>query len=205
MASSPTPLVACPECDALQREPPLVPGGSADCARCGAELYRYKPGSIDHTLAFLLAAAVVFVFANAYPLLEMDARGLASLTTIFGTVRALGAEGMPSVAVLVFATALLLPAIELGAMLYMLVPLRLRFVPPGLRTAFRIVRMVQLWGMAEVFLLGTLISFVKLKDIAAVHPGIALYALVAFVFLLAAADAWYEPRAVWHCARELSR
>ena len=23
-------------------------------------------------------------------------------------------------------------------------------------------------------------------------------------FLLTAADAWYEPRAVWHCARELS-
>ena len=78
------------------------------------------------------------MFANAYPLLEMDARGLTSLTTIFGTVRALGAEGMPSVAVLVFATALLLPAIELGAMLYMLVPLRLRFVPPGLLGLFEV-------------------------------------------------------------------
>ena len=204
MAYPTSPLVACPQCDALQLEPGLVPGGAADCVRCGAELYRYKPGSIDHTLAFLLAASVVFVFANIYPLLEMDARGLRSLTTIFGTVRALDTAGMPSVALLVFATALLLPAVELAAMLYMLLPLRLGRVPPGLRIAFRVVNAVQFWGMAEVFLLGSLIAFVKLKDIAAVHPGIALYAMAAFVFLLAAADAWYEPRAVWHCARELS-
>jgi paraquat-inducible protein A len=203
MAFPTPPLVACPECDALQREPALVPGGSADCIRCGAELYRYKPGSIDRTLAFLLGAAIVLVFANLYPLLEMDARGLRSSTTIYGTVRALVEQGAPSVAMLVLATALALPVIELAAMLYMLLPLRLRRVPPGLRIAFRIVNVVRFWGMAEVFLLGTLIAFVKLKDIAPVHPGVALYALGVFVFLLAAADAWYEPRAVWHCAREL--
>jgi paraquat-inducible protein A len=198
-----TPLVACPECDALQREPALVAGGSADCMRCGAELYRYKPGSIDRTLAFLLAAAIVLVFANLYPLLEMDARGLRSSTTMYGTVSALVEQGAPSVAVLVLVTALGLPVVELAAMLYMLLPLRLRRLPPGLRIAFRIVNVVRFWGMAEVFLLGTLIAFVKLHDVAPVHPRIGLYALGVFVFLLAAADAWYEPRAVWHCAREL--
>ena len=203
MAFPTTPLAACPECDALQREPVLVPGGCAGCIRCGAELYRYKPRSIDRTLAFLLAAAIVLVLANVYPLLEMDARGLRSQTTLLGTVTALAHTGMPSVAVLVLATALALPVVELAAMLYMLLPLRLRRIPPGLRIAFRLVKVARFWSMAEVFLLGALISFVKLKDIATVHPGLALYAMALFVFLLAAADAWYEPRAVWHCAREL--
>ncbi|HSN19894.1 MAG TPA: paraquat-inducible protein A [Usitatibacter sp.] len=199
-----SPLVACPQCDALQLEPALVPGGSADCVRCGAELYRHKPRSIDRTLAFLLAAAILFLFANLYPLMEMDARGLRSATTLFGTVRALSEQGMPSVGVLVFATALALPVLELAAMIYMLLPLRLGFVPAGLRFAFRLVERVRVWGMVEVLLLGALIAFVKLNDIAVVHPGIALYALAGFVFLLAAADAWYEPRAIWHCARELA-
>ncbi|HUJ01295.1 MAG TPA: paraquat-inducible protein A, partial [Usitatibacter sp.] len=149
------------------------------------------------------AAAIVLVLANVYPLLEMDARGLRSSTTIFGTVSGLEEAGMPSVAVLVLLTALALPVVELAAMLYMLLPLRMGHVPPGLRIAFRIVNVVQFWGMAEVFLLGTLISFVKLDDVAPVHPGVGLYSLVVFVFLLTAADAWYEPRAVWHCAHEL--
>lgn len=197
-----TPLVACPECDCLQREPPLVPGGCADCVRCGAELFRFKPRSIDHTLAFLLAAAVVFAFANAFPLMEMDARGLRSATTIAGTVRALHEAGMSSVALLVLATAIVFPALELAAMTWILAPLRLGHVPPGLRVAFRIVEAVRPWGMAEVFILGALVAFVKLQDVASVHTGVALYALGGFVFLLAAADASFEPRAVWHCARE---
>lgn len=205
MPTATAPLVACPECDLLQREPALVPGGSADCARCGAELYRNKAHSLDHTLAFLLAAAVVFAFANAFPLLEMDARGLRSVTTIIGTVTALHREGMPSVAVLVLATAIVFPALELAAMTYMLMGLRLRILPPGLRIAFRIVDAVRPWGMAEVFLLGSLIALVKLRDVATVHPGIALYATGAFVMLLAAADASYEPRSVWRCAGELQR
>lgn len=198
------PLVACPECDLLQHEPALVPGGSADCARCGAELFRHKPHSLDHTLAFLLAAAVLFAFANAFPLLEMDARGLRSATTIMGTVTGLHEQGMTSVAALVFATAILFPAVELAAMTYMLLALRLRIVPPGLRLAFRIVDAVLPWGMAEVFILGALIAFVKLRDVATIHPGIALYATGGFVMLLAAADASYEPRSVWRCARELA-
>lgn len=196
-------LVACPECDRLQREPPLVPGGSADCVRCGAELFRHHPRSIDHTLAFVLAAAIVFAFANLYPILEMDARGLRSATTLFGTVRALYEAGMASVALLVFATAIALPAVELAAMAYMLVPLRMERVPAGLRGAFRIVSFVRPWGMAEVFILGALVAFVKLRDVATVHADVALYALGGFVMLLAAADAAFEPRSVWHRAREL--
>lgn len=203
MTTGNPPLVACPECDGLQREAALEPGGCANCFRCGAELFRLKPRSIDHTLAFLLAAAVLFAFANAFPLMEMDARGLVSTTTLAGTVRALQKDGEPSVAGLVFATAILFPAVELAAMTYMLAGLRLRVVPPGLRIAFRIVNAVRPWGMAEVFVLGSLIALVKLKDVAAVHPGIGLYATGAFVFLLAAADAAYDPRAVWRCAREL--
>jgi paraquat-inducible protein A len=197
------PLVACPDCDFLQHEPALVRGGCADCRRCGAELYRHRPRSIDHTLAFLLAAAVVFAFANVYPLMEMDARGLVSTTTLLGTVRTLHVEGMTSVAALVFMTALFFPTLELAAMTYILLPLRFGTVPPGLRAAFRTVNAVRIWGMAEVFVLGSLIAFVKLKDIASVHPGIALYAMGVFVLLLAAADATFEPRSVWRCAREL--
>src|SRR5215472_15987209 len=100
------PLVACPECDLLQREPDLVAEGCADCARCGAELFRNKPHSIDYTLAVIAAAVSVFVYANAFPLMDMDASGLHSSTTLMGTVRGLEQAGMPSFSLLVLATAI---------------------------------------------------------------------------------------------------
>ena len=53
-------LLACPECDALQRQPHLGPGAAASCVRCGCELVRNKPDSLEHTLAFMVGAAVAF-------------------------------------------------------------------------------------------------------------------------------------------------
>src|SRR2546422_461599 len=56
-----TSLIACRECDLLQREIVLPPGGTACCSRCGAVLYRNKPDSLDRTLAFTVGAAVLFI------------------------------------------------------------------------------------------------------------------------------------------------
>ena len=82
-------IIACRECDLLQREvtPPLH--GTAQCARCGAELFRNKPASLEHTLAFLMAAAIFFLIANAFPLLTLEAQGVRNTTTLFGASQAL--------------------------------------------------------------------------------------------------------------------
>ena len=58
-------MIACRECDCLQHEVPLPPGGVAQCMRCGAQLYRNKPASVEHTLAFFAAAAIFPPVARA--------------------------------------------------------------------------------------------------------------------------------------------
>ena len=190
-------LVACPECDALQREVPVPVNGKAECVRCGADLWRNKPASLDRTLAFILGAAMLFVVANAFPIMRLDAQGLETSSTLAGTAWALHQEGMTSVAVLVAITAVVAPALEVGLMLYLLLPLRAGIVPRGLSRAFRIVSAIEPWGMVEVFMLGTLVALVKLKHIATVHPGAALYAMAGFIMLLSAAAASFEKRALW--------
>ena len=57
--SDSAPLIACHECDLLQREIDLPPGKAVPCRRCGARLYRSDRKSPDTPLAFLLTAAVV--------------------------------------------------------------------------------------------------------------------------------------------------
>ena len=190
-------LIACPECDALQRETELVSGGVAQCVRCGAELFRRHPRSFDRTLAFIVAAAILFVIANVYPVMELDARGMRTSTTILGSAIALHDQGMTSVAILVFVTTILFPAIELTALLYMLVPIKLGKVVPGFPLAFRLKTFFEPWGMEEVFILGALVSLVKLTQIAKVTPGMGLFAMGGFILLLAAAEAAFEPRALW--------
>lgn len=190
-------LVACGECDALQREVRLPRHGLATCVRCGAELYRDSPRSLDNTLAFAAAAAVVFLIAANHPLMGLDARGIRTSATLFQTASMLAETGMPSVAIVVFLSVIALPLAQVGAMLYMLVPLRLGFVPPRIHLAYRLVNWVQPWAMVEVFLLGALVSLVRLTQVADVDPDIGIYAVGAYVMLLASAVASFEPRELW--------
>jgi len=190
-------LAGCPECDALQHVPALDAGAAAHCVRCGAELFRFQPASLDRALAFQVAAAVLFVSANTHPLMELDARGMQTTTTLFGTAVALHEHGMNSVALLVLATTIIVPAVQVTAMLAMLVPLRLGIVPGWLAAAFRIEYAVRPWAMLDVFMLGALISLVKLTQIATVYNGTGLYALGLYIMLRATAMQAYEPHEIW--------
>lgn len=190
-------LIACHECDLMQREVPLPRGGVAFCGRCGAELYRSHPDSFERTLAFTVAAIFLFAIANAFPIVGVKLQGQVIQTTLFDTVRTLYSEDMKSVAVLVFVTAMLMPAIKLFALTYLYLPLRLGRAAPHFALVFRMLRTVHPWSMVEVFLLGILVSVIKLENLASVVPGIALWSFGALMLLMAALAAVFDPRGLW--------
>ena len=196
-------LLACPECDALQREVDLPRRGVAQCARCGADLFRDKPGSLDHTLAFAIAAAILFAIGNSQPIMKLDAQGLQSQANLYDTAAALYHQGLWQVAMLVAMTAIVVPAMELAVLLYMLLPLHFGRVPRGLAHAFRVAHATRPWGMVDVFVLGAIVALVKLTQIAQVHVGPALIAIGGYIVLLTAALASFEPRALWARAEAL--
>ena len=196
-------LVACPECDCLMARPVLEENAVADCVRCGAELFRAKPHALDRSLAFLSAATILFLVANTHPLMELQARGIPTSATLYETAIRLSEMGMPSVCLLVLATTIVIPALQLLFTLAVLVPLKLGYVPDLLPLSFRVVSKIWPWGMVEVYLLGALIAFVKLQDIATVYPGIAIYAIGGYVFAISAAVSAFEPGEVWRRVEEL--
>lgn len=196
-ANSVSPLVACPECDLLQRELLLRPRRVALCRRCGAQLYRECGTGLDLTLAFTLSSILFFAIANTYPLIRLEVQGSSTSATLLGAVRALVAQNLIPVGALVFVTAILVPALELMAMLYILVPMKLSYSVPGVAQTFRFVQMIRPWGMVEVFMLGVLVSVVKLASFATVIPGIALWSFGALMLSLSAAAHFFNPREIW--------
>ena len=190
-------LVVCQECDLLLQEVPLEAGDEARCTRCGHHLYRYLPHGLERSLAFALTAAVLFLIANAFPIVSMSSQGLTSSTTLLGAVSVLLRDGMPSVAALVFVTTFLMPALEIGALIYLLLPLRFGRVPPGVAAVFRLMHMVKPWGMVEVFMLGLLVTISKLHAMASVVPEIALGSFVLLMFTVTAAVTNFDTRIFW--------
>ena len=193
----PAQTLACHECDLLQTEPALAPGQTARCVRCGAFLARNPPDSLDRTLALTLTAAILYVIANAWPLVGLEMQGRRVEVTLIGAVQALWSEGMTPVAALVFGTALLFPLLELAMILVVLIPLRLGRVSPRMAPFFRLVRSVQPWGMVEVFLLGMLVSLVKLSHMATVLLGPAFWAMAALILTVTLAGRAFDTRLLW--------
>lgn len=190
-------LIVCHDCDLLQREIPLKPGCTASCRRCGAILYRNATDSIDRTLAYTMAAAVLFLIANVFPIFAIELQGTHSEINLLGAVSSLWDQKMQFISLLVFLTTILIPALELVTMIYLLLPLKYRLIPAGYTHFLRMMQIVEPWSMVEVFMLGVLVSLVKLTSSFKVIPGVALWSFGCLTLLLAAAASSFSARDVW--------
>lgn len=190
-------FIVCHECDLINQVGPVPEKSTARCSRCGGLLYQHKPNSIDRTLALIVAGLVLFVVANAYPFLGFKLEGQIREITLITGVKVLYLQGMWIMATVVLLTTIVVPAVQLMGLTYVLVPLRLNRLPLKLKTVFRFIQHLQPWGMMEVFMLGILVSLVKLAKMATIVPGIALFAFMALIFILAASMAALDPHDVW--------
>jgi paraquat-inducible protein A len=190
-------LCACHECDLLQRKVPLAPGQSARCCRCGAQLYHAPKDTLDRTLAFSLAAFILFSVANLFPILGLSIQGKHTEATLLGAVLELQKQGMGMMAGLVLFTTIVVPAMELLGLLYVLLPLKPNKKPPGQAAVFRLIQVLRPWGMIEVLMLGILVSLVKLAHMATVQPGWSLWLFGGFIFVMAATAASLDSEEIW--------
>jgi paraquat-inducible protein A len=190
-------LIACEGCDALYRRPRLGRREVANCPRCGTQLARDWGRTHERLLPLTVACLFLFAIANLFPIVEIEVQGLHSQTTLVGAVLALTREGMSEVGMLVLATTIFFPLVQLCILLYLLLPITLRGLrPAGFELLVRIMQMLRPWGMIEVFLLGVLVAIVKLSGMARVLPGAALWAFMGLTVLLTAVLA-FDPKAFW--------
>ncbi|MDR6390991.1 paraquat-inducible protein A [Paraburkholderia phenoliruptrix] len=195
-------LIACHECDALFRKPRLRGKSCAYCRRCGAVLYRGMARPLDGICALTLASLFTFVIALGSPLLELETGGITSRTSLLGALVTLWNQDMQLVAAMVFCSTVLFPLTELAALLYVLVAVRQGYVPPAFNRILRAIRFVRPWGMIEVFMLGVLVTIVKMVSLAHVVPGVALFAFGALTLFLVLV-VMFDPRTLWDLADEI--
>ena len=190
-------LIACPHCDLLQRLPNLVSASSAHCPRCDEELWRRHEDSLNRTLALATAATVLYLIANAVPMLGLTIVGRGASTTVIRGALNLWQNGQKAVALLVLFTAVVAPALQIIATLTIAMGARSARAPRWVGTLLRHHGMTQTWSMIEVMMLGVLVALVKIADYATVIPGTALFVLGALIVVLAAMQASFEPGEVW--------
>lgn len=197
-------LIVCEQCDAVYRRPELSRNEIARCTRCEAELDRYTGNRLERLLPLTVAALILYVIANTFPIVTIELQGLSSRTTLFGAVVALSGDGMFEVACLVAATTLFFPLVQMLILVYLLLPSSRLERPPGFVSLLRFMQMARPWGMIEVFLLGILVALIKLSNMAEVIPGPALWSFGGLAVLLTVVVS-FNPRYIWHICEDKER
>jgi paraquat-inducible protein A len=182
-----TPLVlSCHHCGASFQRVQLVPGQWAQCVRCDSVLETYATFTPSAWLAVVCAAILTLALANAYPVATLVLQGAAQPASFFDAVAITWQTGYPEVALLTLAAGFVLPAVHLGLLAWILCWLVTGRLPPHFDRLLDWLERIKPWCMVPVFLMGVLVSVVKLSGLATLVPGVGLFATAVSAVLITA-------------------
>ncbi len=190
-------------CEGCGKLAPFAGEGSR-CPRCGARLARRKRASLARTWALMLAAAILYVPANAYPIMTVISFGSGEPDTIVSGVQHLLESGMWPLALLVFFASITVPVLKICGLTLLLVTTQLgaRWRLHDRTIMFRVIEGIGRWSMIDVFMLSILVGLVRLGRIASVTPGVGAISFAAVVVLTMLAALSFDPRVMWDEAGE---
>jgi paraquat-inducible protein A len=175
----------------------------AHCPRCDAVLHIRKPNSVTRTWALVIAAAVLYVPANYYPVLTVMQLGAGAPSTIIGGVEELISSRMYPLAALVFFASIAVPMLKLVGLSIMLVATQMGR-SDWLRDRTRlyhVVRWIGRWSMIDIFMEALLGALVKFGTVITIEPGVGAMAFCGVVILTMFAAETFDPRLMWDAAR----
>lgn len=178
--------VGCEDCDAVYVRIALASKERAYCPYCGTELYR-DLYSFNTLLALVVTSLIIFVIANSFPIVTVELQGIFSQTTLLGAAWTMYQADRAFVGFLILMTTFVVPLLYLLLMAYILSSVMIHPHQPLTVMQVRALRglyLLRTWGMVEVFLIGILVTLVKLVGMVKVIPGIALWAFAILSLLL---------------------
>jgi paraquat-inducible protein A len=193
-------MVSCDTCGLVQAVEPLSSGMVAECSRCGSFITAPRSTARLHvTAALSLAALVLYVPANIYPMMKMHLHGAYSESTVWDGIVMLMQYDQWFVAVIVFMAIMVIPLVKLAGLFSLVVTThmgwgrRLR----GRTQLYKFIDAIGPWAMLDVFLLAVLVALVKLSSWAKIIPGPGLFAFTMVVVFTMLASAAFDPKLIW--------
>lgn len=199
MTAAQAALMNCTTCLLVSRIPRRPTNRDAICPRCGGRLSHRKPNSLTRTWALIVAAYILYIPANVYPVMTVISFGKGEPDTILSGVQSLIAGGWWPLAVLVFFASIIVPLIKLFGLTYLLasVQYKWKWRPKQRTRLYRITEAVGRWSMIDIFMISILVALVRLEAIATVEPGAGATSFAAVVVLTMFAAMSFDPRLIW--------
>ncbi|WP_246048968.1 membrane integrity-associated transporter subunit PqiA [Brenneria rubrifaciens] len=186
----------CPQCDLLVKLPILSHGQKAVCPRCKTALTSYQAEPRKQPVGYAFSALFMLLLANLFPFVYMRVAGITSEITLNQIPQVMLAEDYASVATLFMLFVQLIPAFCMATVILLCLHAPL---PLALKKIMgKILFQLKSWGMAEIFLAGVLVSFVKLMSYGDIGIGASFIPFVLFCVLQLLAFQKLDRRWLWN-------
>lgn len=175
-----TKLLACHDCDLLLARPEIEAGQKARCPRCGYAIAEKGRDTLNAMIAAAITALLLMFVAIASAFIGFSARGQSRDATLVGSISTLWDTGYPVIAFLAFVFVVVMPGFYLLGVLYVTLKLKRRKRGRWTVNLLNGIFHIRTWAMAEVFLIGALISLIKIAGMASVELGLGFWSFMLF-------------------------
>jgi len=175
------------------------------CPRCGSHLHLRKSRSVERTVAFMLAAAALYIPANVLPMMTMVELGESTSNTITGGIVYFWKGGAYPIALVILTASILIPLLKMVALTWLCLAATGKLHPsPGLLgKIYWVTELMGRWSMVDIFVVGILVALVQVGNYMTVTPGPGALAFAGVVVLTMFAAMSFDPRLLWDRLEEL--
>lgn len=192
------PVFACEACEQIV---PAADEGRP-CPRCAARLHRRIPGAVAVSGALVIAAALLYLPANLYPIATLPV-GLSSVryTVLQGVIDLFHAR-LYGLSALVFTASFAIPLVKVAVVAWCVVSVLRRSVRRLVAKTrlFRAVDEVGRWSMVDPFVIACFVPVTQYDTLVHGSPEAAAPAFTAVVVLTMVATRFFDPRLLWDAA-----
>lgn len=182
------------------------------CVRCGARLAERKPGSLVRTWALIVAAAILYVPANVFSVMNINSaypQAASTLMyvrtgsfTILGGVRELAGAGYWPTALLVLTASIIVPAFKVLSLVVMLCLTHRgsAFFLRARTKLWAVIDFIGRWSMIDVCMISIVVATMRFGQLAQASTDVGMVCFAAVVVLTMLATAAFDTRVMWDAA-----
>jgi paraquat-inducible protein A len=191
-------VVACHVCGAVCDDV-IDTGSVASCPRCDNHLHRRRPDSIRRSAAYLIAALILYIPANVFPVMYTTFLGSGFPSTILGGIIDFWNSGSYGIALVIFIASIAVPCVKFAILGLLLVTCQRNSVwARRERTRlYRLVELIGYWSFLDVLVVAIVASLVEFHALSETQPrvGILFFGVVVILTMLSAMS--FDARLIW--------
>ncbi|MBA6233706.1 MULTISPECIES: paraquat-inducible protein A [unclassified Colwellia] len=180
-------IIECHECALSVNISLLMERQKALCPRCGFLLSAKHHNALDRILAYSITALFFLLLSLPFEFLAFKSNGIERKIDILASLTILNNNNYHVLAVLEVLTIFVIPALILFSLIYLTIALRKGIYPRGGHYLLKLTYKLLPWSMVEIFVVGVLVSLIKIISLADISLGPSFFAYILFSLAMTAA------------------